>query len=88
MDHAEVRWLSAVLSDQPGFSHLQGIREQRSHDASQATGHDGPPLGDAAHFIHVKVDYPGNISQTKSPHIFLNHINLDFETEIKLYSIN
>lgn len=63
MNHAEVCWLSAVLDDQSGFSHLQRIREQRSSDASQATSQYGSPLRDEAHFIHVKVDYPGRISE-------------------------
>lgn len=68
MNHANVRGLSAVLNDEPGFCHLQRVRDQCSSDAGQSTGKYGSPLGDEAHFIHVKVDYPGHTGRQNQQH--------------------
>ncbi|KAG7225787.1 hypothetical protein INR49_014438 [Caranx melampygus] len=54
VSNADVRGLSAVLSDKSGLHHLQWVCSQSSSDAGQSTSKYGPPLRDEAQLVHVK----------------------------------
>lgn len=88
MSDADVCGLSAVLHNESGFYHLQGVRDQGSSNASQSTSTYGSPLRDEAHFIHVEVDNPGQKGRQNQQHLIWVFFCLKCHCYAIIYNIN